>query len=194
MLTPQKNKMIVLGTNVPEVSNPHAEICHTFVYRFLIARGIYKGSYPDPKTELNDITGAALLWPVMGAPARTGGALRIVLPGDIIGFFDGDHLVHSMVAITFNSWVGANNAGCFGTGTGRTIINDVNGGFAGALIPNESLRMGWVGTGNQWRTMGGKIVNVFYRTPYLKTFPKDFDRLFASAHASGTSHMAVTLK
>lgn len=186
--------MIVLGTNVPEVNNPHSEICHTFVYRYLIAKGIYKGAYPNPKSELNDNTGAALLWPFKGLPARSGGALRIVLPGDIIGFFDGNRLVHSMVAITFNSWVGANNAGCFGTGTARTIIDNVNHGFPGSLIPNESLRLGWVGTGNQWRTMGGKLVDVFYRTPYEKVFPKDFDKKFASQHAEGTSHMAVNTR
>ena len=160
----------VLGTYVPDHGNPHAEICHSFVYRWLIARGLITGNYADPLTELNGVTALPLVWPAHGAPARAGGAIQ-VNAGDIVGFWNGPNLVHSMVAVTSTSWFGANNQGCFGTGTGRTLIANVNGGFPGALIANPLLRMGWVGNGNQWRSMGGTLLTVTYRTPGHVFYP-----------------------
>ena len=146
----------VAGTYVPNHAYPHSEICHSFVYRWLIARGRITGNYPDPLPELNGISGKRILFTPPGMPARTGGIIQ-ALPGNIIGFWDGMTLVHSMVVITPNSWFGANNAGCFGVGTGRTRIMDVNGGFPGAMIRNANMRLGWVGNNNQWRAMAGTL-------------------------------------
>jgi hypothetical protein len=155
---------MVLGTWVPDLGrSPHHEICHTFVYRWLIGRGLITGNYPDPLQELNGDTALPILWPSPGGPARVNGNIT-VLPGQIIGFWQGHRLVHSMVAETPTAWVGANNAGCFGVTTGRTRIANVNGGFPGALIANPALRAGWVGNGNQWRTAGGGLVTVTKRS------------------------------
>ncbi len=161
---------MVLGTYVPDHATPHAEICHSFVYRWLIARGFITGNYPDPLVELNTQTAPPILWPVHGAAARTLGNIH-VQAGDIVGFWNGATLVHSMVAITPTSWYGANNQGCFGVGTGRVQIANVNGGFPGSQIPNPLLRLGWVGNGNQWRAMGPVVLTVTYRTPALVNYP-----------------------
>jgi hypothetical protein len=150
----ERDMTMVLGTWVPiPGNNPHNEICHTFVYRWLIGRGLITGNYPDPLRELNTFTAPPILWPSPGGAARVNGGITVT-PGQIVGFWNGHQLVHSMIAVTPTSWIGANNAGCFGVATGRVQIADVNGGFPGALLPNPALRMGWVGNGNQWRAMG----------------------------------------
>jgi hypothetical protein len=160
---------MVLGTYVPDLQAPHREICHTFVYRWLIARGIFTGNYPDPLQELSGPAAKPLMWPSPGGSARTNGVIN-VRPGHIIGFWQGQNLVHSMIAITQASWIGANNQGCFGVGTGRVPIPNVNGGFPGALLANPALRMGWVGNGNHWRVMGGQLVTVTHRLPLQRQF------------------------
>ena len=160
---------MVLGTYIPNHATPHAEICHTFVYRWLIAMGIFTGNYPDPLQELNGVTAKPLLWPSPGGSARTNGVINVRIR-NIVGFWQGQNLVHSMIAVTPTSWFGANNQGCFGVGTGRIQILNVNGGFPGALIPNLALRMGWVGNGNQWRVMGGQILTVTHRLPLPRHF------------------------
>lgn len=147
---------IVLGTWVPTINqNPYAEICHAFVYRWLIARG---SLLPDARASqvigpFDGVTMGPILWPGgsgIGTPVRVGG-INAAAAGDIIGFFDGTGgLVHSMVAETAVQWVGANNAGCFGTATNRTTI------------PNAYNRMnpplGWMNVNNNsFQSMGGAL-------------------------------------
>lgn len=151
--------MIVLGTWVPDDSaNPHMEICHAFVYRWLIGRGNMVASpHSDPMTgPFNGEAMKPVLWANTGQPARVGGVNQVA-PGDIVGFFDNaGGLVHSMIAETATQWVGANNQGCFGTGTGRTTVPD-------AYANNPPL--GWTDAlGNTFNTMGGPVT-VNYRTP-----------------------------
>jgi hypothetical protein len=110
----------VPGTYVPNHANPHSEVCHSFVYRWLIARGRITGNYPDPLQELNGFSGKRLLFTPPGMPARSGGIIQ-AHPGDIVGFWDGPALVHSMVVVTPTSWSGANNSGCFGVPMGGLL-------------------------------------------------------------------------
>ncbi len=144
---------MVLGTYVPDHATPHAEICHSFVYRWFIACGLITGNYPDPLVELNTHTAPPILCAVHGAAVRPNANIH-VQAGDIVGF-----------------WNGANNQGCFGVGTGRVQVANVNGGFPGNQIANPLLRLGWVGNGNQWRSMGGTVLTVTYRTPALVNHP-----------------------
>jgi hypothetical protein len=86
--------------------------------------------------------------------------VNAVQAGDIVGFFDAGGLVHSMVAETATQWVGANNQGCFGTGTGRTTVPAVY-----TVVPAPGFPLGWINLNdNQFQTMGG-IATAFYRTP-----------------------------
>ena len=162
---------MVLGTWVPDVAGHPLdhEVCHSFVYRWLIGRGIFRGNYPDPLTELDNLSGRQLLWPTPGGAARHNGVIQ-VRAGHIVGFWDGPNLTHSMIAITATSWIGTRNQTTFGVQPGRQVIANVNGGFPGALIPNPHLRMGWVGNGNQWRVMGGAIATVTHRLPLPRHF------------------------
>ncbi|WP_270937955.1 hypothetical protein [Falsiroseomonas oryzae] len=152
--------MILLNTWVPEdAANPHMEICHAFVYRWLIGRGrMLAHATSDPMTgPFNGQVMRPILWPNGGQPVRVAGVNR-VSAGDIVGFFaaNGD-LVHSMVAETPTQWVGANNQGCFGTGTGRTTVPNVYGVRPPVL--------GWLNLNdNTFQTMGGPVT-VVYRTP-----------------------------
>lgn len=155
--------MILLGTWVPEnASNPHAEICHAFVYRWLIGRGrMLPHIASDPMGgPFNGAVMGPVLWPggaAIGAPVRVAGA-NAVAAGDIIGFFDANGgLVHSMVAETPVQWVGANNHGCFGTGTARTTIANVY------AVMNPPI--GWMNMNdNTFQTMGGPVT-AHFRTP-----------------------------
>ena len=90
-------------------------------------------------------------------PVRVNGVNQ-VSAGDIVGFFDANGaLAHSMIAETATDWVGANNHGCFGTGTGRTRIANV--------YDNANPPLGWNDDqGSQFNTMGG-AVDVVFRTP-----------------------------
>jgi hypothetical protein len=147
--------MIVLGTWVPEDSKPHMEICHAFVYRWLIGRGrivVEKESDPVSGPFGGDVM-KPILFPTNGLPVRTGG-VNHVKAGDIVGFFDdNDALIHSMIAETETRWVGANNHGCFGTGTGRSTIADA---YAVRHPPGP---MGWVdNTSHRFKSMGGVIL------------------------------------
>ena len=174
----------VLGTQIPDAPVPHVEICHTFVYRWLIASGIYSGNYspsfPNPQEcELNGATAKPLLFPVIsGHDAR-----RIhptppwvktkpryylngvkVERGSIVGFWNGANLSHSMIAITPSSWIGVNNQGCFGVGMGRKTVNDV---------PHFSVRThrcGWLDSGNVWMTPFNQQLTVTYLKPRRRRF------------------------
>jgi hypothetical protein len=152
--------VIVCGTNVPEHPYPHSEICHGFVYNWLIARGLL-----ERVEGINDFGGPfhsgtmqQVLWGNMPKyPVRVGGVNR-VQRGDIVGFFDaGRVLIHSMIAETATTWVGSNNHGCFGTGTGRTTIENV---YAVRAPP-----LGWVDrNSNKLQSMGGDVY-AHFRTP-----------------------------
>jgi len=120
-------RMMLLYTWVPEdAANPHAEICHAFVYRWLIGCKLFSPTEnTDPIDGPFNGTMKPILWPEGGKPVRVAGVNK-VNAGDIVGFFDGNGaFVHSMVAETPTQWVGANNQGCFGTGTARTTIDNV---------------------------------------------------------------------
>jgi hypothetical protein len=145
--------------------NPHMEICHAFVYRWLLNS---QKTLPELPGGVNKQTGPfngrvmkPILWPQGGQPARVAGVNK-VNAGDIVGFFDeqnGD-LVHSMVAETPTQWVGANNTGCFGVPTGRTTIPNVY-----LVMPTPTAPLGWAdNNGNLFNTMGGQCIVVF-RTP-----------------------------
>jgi hypothetical protein len=154
---------MLLDTWVPDDSaNPHAEICHAFVYRWLIGRQkMSPDARSDPMTgPFNGAVMKPILWPTGGQPVRVSG-VNPVKSGDIVGFFaeNGD-LVHSMVAEGPTQWVSANNNGCFGTGTGRTTICNVYSQRCEA-----NLKLGWLDeNGNLFKTMGGNCTVVF-RTP-----------------------------
>ena len=106
---------MVLGTYVPDHATPHAGICHSFVYRWLIRRGLITGNYPDPLVELNTNM----------QPARTA------------------------------------------TSTSRPATSSASG----TAPTTSSLRLSWVGNGNQWRAMGPVVLTVTYRTPALVNYP-----------------------
>lgn len=155
--------MILLGTWVPDTGHPHAEICHAFVYRWLIGRGIL---HPAPITDPDPVNGpfnGAAMQPILWPPGIARQAVRVaginrVSTGDIIGFFDAyGALAHSMVAETPTQWVGANNQGCFGTGTGRTTVANV--------YTVRSPPVGWTdNNSNKLNSMGGAVY-AYYRTP-----------------------------
>jgi hypothetical protein len=156
---------MLLDTWVPDDSaKPDAEICHAFVYRWLIGRKkILPVEGVDPMTgPFNGTVMKPILWPEGEGvlPVRQAG-INQVRPGDIIGFFDKNlALVHSMVAEAEEDWVGANNTGCFGTRTGRTKISNVY-----LKMRTNDYPIGWVDTnGNKFIAMGGECT-VVYRTP-----------------------------
>jgi len=155
----------VLGTHVPDLgANPNSEICHTFVYRWLVARGRITGNYPDPLINLPQQQAQQILFPVRGQPARAGGAMQVTA-GAIIGFWDGGgNLQHSMIAITPTTWFGANNTGCFGTGGGRLQINAVN-----TIVHGGGNHFGWIGPGNQWQGQYHGLT-VTYKLPPMRHF------------------------
>ncbi len=132
----------ILATYVPP-GEGHAEICHGFTYRWLVA----KGKLPlrvaaTGIVSFGAVASEAVLFPagVAGYPsARTGGALQ-VQTGDLIGMFTGQALSHSLIAETPTSWFSANNAGCFGTTTGRTRVD---------LTQAFPFGAGWQGHGKQ---------------------------------------------
>jgi hypothetical protein len=155
--------MMLLDTWVPDDSaKPHAEICHAFVYRWLIGRQkMSPDARSDPVTgPFNGAVMNPILWPAGGQPVRVAGVNQ-VKAGDIVGFFaaNGD-LVHSMVAETPTQWVGANNTGCFGVPTGRRTICNI---YHQRFEPKDKL--GWLDEdGNLFKTTGGDCT-VVCRTP-----------------------------
>jgi hypothetical protein len=81
--------MMLLDTRVPDDSaNPHAEICHAFVYRWLIGRKkILPDARSDPMTRpFNGVVMKPILWPAGGHPVRVS-SVNQVNAGDIVGFF-----------------------------------------------------------------------------------------------------------
>jgi hypothetical protein len=155
--------MMLLGTLVPEYDDkPHMEICHAFVYRWLIhSQKMLEDARCNPKTgPFNGAVMKPILWPEGGQPVRVSGVNK-VKAGDIVGFFaeNGD-LVHSMVAEEPAQWVGANNTSCFGVPTGRRTICNI---YHQRWEPKDKL--GWLDEdGNLFKPMGGNCTVVF-RTP-----------------------------
>ncbi len=140
---------IFLDTYVPELGmSPGSEICHSFVFRWLIANGNFTGDYPDPLENVSSIDAERLFFPDMGYAARTGGEIQ-VNAGSVIGFWDyGGNLQHSMIAKTPTSWFGANNTGCFGVPGGRQQIDDVD-----EVVHGQQNHFGWTGDDNEWQGM-----------------------------------------
>ena len=157
----------VLGTYVPELGRGAAvEICHSFVYRWLIARGRITGNYPDPLIEMTTVQARRILFPTKGQPARVAGNIRVTM-GSIIGFWDaGGNLQHSMIAVSPTSWFGANNTGCFGVPGGRRRMNNVDLIVHG---PDRPRHFGWIGAGNQWQAQYA-VLTVTYKLPPMKRF------------------------
>jgi hypothetical protein len=141
---------MVLGIHVPELGhNPQGEVCHSFVYRYLVARGNIKGAtlaQHDPMQNLMT-RDANFLYSAGGAlPARQNGVMQPT-PGSIVIFRDSNNvLMHSMIAINANTWIGANNTTCFGVLGGRITFNNV-GTILFSLNPRQN---GWTGNQNVW--------------------------------------------
>ena len=154
--------MDVLGVHVPELGhNPTAEVCHSFVYRYLIAKGNITGKLRhDPLLNLMTVD-AEFLYGNGGQPARTGRQMRAPV-GSIIVFRDvGNRLQHSMIAINSNCWIGANNTGCFGVAGGRQTIVNVNS----KLYSDAPKSFGWNGDDNLFDLGTVGVLTVSYIDP-----------------------------
>lgn len=157
----------IVGAYVPAPLGPaYNENCHAFACSYLGSlHRLPPGTMPNSPQHAQ-----TLLWPVHGGwPARVNGQLQ-TQPGDIIGFWDRGHLMHSMVAVTKALWIGANNTSAMGVPGGRTsIVHSVAGDYfqPGEPRPHQPVPpAGWVGMGNDWRyAMGGHIVQVTRRPP-----------------------------
>jgi hypothetical protein len=165
---------VILGIYVPE-GEQHMEICHGFAYRWVIAAGKINENLAQPARRGMSNANAAVMDPLLypGShaalqPARVGGVLQLQ-PGDLVAMYvvpvagapvgTLPVLGHSLIAENpTTNWFSANNAGTFGTGTGRSRINTVQnfGVVAGHQI-------GWVGNGNQWMRTDGAVVDVMFR-------------------------------
>ncbi len=157
----------VIGVHVPELGdNPLGEICHSFVYRYLVAKGNIKGQKikdHDPMRNLMTVD-AEFLYNANGEglPARVGGIMQPTM-GSIIVFKDtGNRLQHSMIAIDNDTWIGANNTTCFGVAGGRQTIAGV-----GAILRTQTpAKFGWVNDGgNRWDLGSIGILTVNYIDP-----------------------------
>ncbi len=155
----------VLGTFIPkQVLTPNLEICHTFVYRWLVARGRITGNYPNPLNQMMQVQAQQILFPIKGQPARAGGVIQVTA-GTIVGFWDfGGNLQHSMIAETPTTWIGTNNTGCFAVGGGRISIPNVD-----QIVQGNNSPVGWVGAGNVWQGLYAQF-RVTYKLPPIKRF------------------------
>jgi hypothetical protein len=152
----------VLGVHVPELGDiPLAEVCHSFVYRYLIAKGNITGKLRhDPLSNLMTVD-AEFLYGTGGEPARRRGRMRPT-PGSIVVFRDvGNRLQHSMIAIDAETWIGANNTGCFGVPQGRTTLRNV-GSIMYSLAPRQN---GWTGNDNSFNLGSVGVLTVCYIDP-----------------------------
>ena len=158
----------VLGIHVPELGgNPLGEVCHSFVYRYLIAKGNITGNLKhDPLQNLMTVD-AEFLYGMGGALARQAGNMKSP-PGKIIVFRDvGNRLQHSMIAIDANTWIGANNTGCFGVPGGRQTISNV-----GAILASDvPKKFGWKGRENLWDLGSVGVLTVSYIDPPVVHYP-----------------------
>ena len=155
---------LIHGTNVPDANN-NMEICHAFVYRWLIASRQITGNPRDPDLVINGDIARPIMWAPPGLPARINGFV-VVMPMMIVGFWEQFTLTHSMIAITSTSWHGANNTTCFGTvSAGRVLIPDIDDSTTFAA-PGLTQPIGWLNDDdNQWRRADGSIVRVTCKAP-----------------------------
>jgi hypothetical protein len=169
----------LLGVYVPEGEEIKTrEICHGFAYRWLVAAGKLRETIPAGKglSTFNNQSSLFLYPGGVGAypAARVGGVVQLQ-PGDLVGMFLQGELGHSLIAVTPMHWFASNNAGTFGVGVGRTLI-DFNQGFPqmgggpakmvdGELVPGVPVyQPGWTGTENKFkRVTDGVDVDVIYR-------------------------------
>lgn len=147
------NMAMVLGVHIPELgNNPIGEVCHSFVYRYLVAKGNIGNIriwLNDPMQNLMTID-ATFLYGLGGLPARQNGAMR-PSPGSIVVFRDSNNiLMHSMIAIDANTWIGANNTTCFGVLGGRKTFNNV-GTILFSLNPRQN---GWLNANDNVWSLG----------------------------------------
>jgi hypothetical protein len=155
----------VHGTQVPDSPFGNMEVCHTFVYRWLVASRQITGSPRDAQLVNNGDIARPIMWVPRGLPARVNG-LVVVMPMMIIGFWDGPTLTHSMIAVTSTSWYGTNNTNTFGTATaGRVLIPNVNDSTTYAHVQGAQPA-GWANEDDeQWRRADGSFVRVTCKPP-----------------------------
>jgi hypothetical protein len=161
---------MLLGAYVPP-GEGDAEICHGFSYRWLVASGRMP-IHPDVSPVGGNYNGH-IMKPVFFPfprphypPVRVARTLQ-VQAGDLIGFFDGPYLMHSLIAEDQTHWFGANNFGCFGSDAGRTRVDMTIQGSrwinadGRKNADNELLDDG----GHVWRHFGqgGAVVAVYRR-------------------------------
>ncbi len=151
----------VLGTQVPAAGGLN-EICHQYVYRWLVASGRVTGNAPVTVTNL---TARPTLFGVRGQPARVGGNIA-VRRGCIIGFWDVNtgNLQHSMSAVAPDNWIGANNTGCFGSPGGRIAFQGV-----GTRVSGGAQHFGWTGAGHRWQGQF-QLLEVTFKLPPRKHY------------------------
>lgn len=159
----------LLGVYVPE-GEGHMEICHGFAYRWAIAAGKIAESPVLTPSRTSGVFNAENSTPVLypagyaGYPAARVGGVMQTQPGDIVAMFvvppapNPASLGHSLIAKTATKWFSANNAGTFGVGTGRSLIDT-----AAAFPMFAGHQVGWVGNGNQWMRPDGESLHVVYR-------------------------------
>ena len=159
---------LLLGVYVPE-GEGHVEICHAFAYRWFIAAGRMEENPALPAVggAYNAATVPPAAYPlgVAGYPAARVGGVIALQPGDLISMWTvpgpmggAASLGHSLIAQTSTTWFSANNAGTFGVGTGRSIIDTTQ---HWALIAGH--QPGWIGGTNQWMRPDGVVMQVVYR-------------------------------
>jgi hypothetical protein len=149
----------VLGVYVPLVIRETSEICHGFAYCWLVAAGKLPLTAPVKGKALGYENALHILY--LGGvgdfqPARVDGVEQFAA-GDLIGMFEGQTLVHSLIALSRTQMFSANNTGTFGVAQGRRLI-DFTQGFRTKPFP-----VGWVGQGNKFKTANGIDVDVIYR-------------------------------
>jgi hypothetical protein len=152
----------IMGVYVPPASRRDSEICHAFAYRGLVASGRLLETHPADSNDWG-AQSSMFLYPggvgayLANSPARANGVV-LLQPGDLIGMFLDNTLVHSLIAVTATQWIAANNFGTFGDPTGgRTLIDSAHG------LRTDPHQVGWVDLGHQFRRVDGQVVDVIYR-------------------------------
>ena len=147
---------------------PAAAVCrdvgHSFVYRWLIARGVIAGSYPSPYAPLSQSDAREIFFYQRGASARMAG--KVCVPdGSIVGFWNKDNeLVHSMIALHSDTWIGAQNHRCFGLDRDQKLIEGVS-----VFCADDEHPYGWIADGNRWLE-GDSELTVTFITPKYREF------------------------
>jgi hypothetical protein len=148
--------------DVPAAPEGGGETCHVFCYRWLLQAKRITGKVPKAGETMDAQRAIAYLGVrSTDAPARVNGELALEA-GDVVSFWLGDKLVHTMIAEQPDSWVGMNNGGCFaGGGTSRQRFDGIGTRVAGSQRPIPKGAEGWVGNGSEWhRPSDNQIVEV----------------------------------